>query len=200
MGEYWYLWLIFAFLVVVTAVVIMFASRAVSSHNEETKRILAEIDRLKALKDKYKDLTPEKVENADSKELLDGVNAVLQARIERVEDDEVEAEFASFNNAQKNVYVLNTFFGDACENLSAYFDDFNGEFSGILLSALRDVGANDIFELAQKEYEMFDENNENVSLDKNLINELDEKFLNIYSEKDLLDKVKVYIKNNIDEF
>lgn len=200
MGEYWYLWLIFAVLVVVTAVVIVFASKAVSSHNEETKRILAELDRLKALKDKYKDLTPEKVEAAESKELLDGVNAVLQARIEKAEDDKVDAEFASFNNAQKNVYVLSLFIEDACENLSSYFDDFNIEFAKILLSALETVGANDILALAEKEFEMFDDNNENVSLDKGLIKKTDEEFAEIYSENTLLEQIKTYIKNNIDKF
>lgn len=200
MGEYWYLWLIFAVLVVVTAVVIVFASKAVSSHNEETKRILAELDRLKALKDKYKDLTPEKVEAAESKELLDGVNAVLQARIEKAEDDKVDAEFASFNNAQKNVYVLSLFIEDACENLSSYFDDFNIEFAKILLSALEAVGAKDILALAEKEFEMFDDNNEKVSLDKGLINKTDEEFAEIYSENRLLEQIKTYIKNNIDKF
>ncbi len=200
MGEYWYLWLIFAVLVVVTAVVIVFASKAVSSHNEETKRILAELDRLKALKDKYKDLTPEKVEAAESKELLDGVNAVLQARIEKAEDDKVDAEFASFNNAQKNVYVLSLFIEDACENLSSYFDDFNIEFAKILLSALETVGAKDILALAEKEFEMFDDNNENVSLDKGLIKKTDEEFAEIYSENRLLEQIKTYIKNNIDKF
>lgn len=200
MGEYWYLWLVFAVLVVVTAVVIVFASKAVSSHNEETKRILAELDRLKALKDKYKDLTPEKVEAAESKELLDGVNAVLQARIEKAEDDKVDAEFASFNNAQKNVYVLSLFIEDACENLSSYFDDFNIEFAKILLSALETVGAKDILALAEKEFEMFDDNNENVSLDKGLIKKTDEEFAEIYSENRLLEQIKTYIKNNIDKF
>lgn len=200
MGEYWYLWLVFAVLVVVTAVVIVFASKAVSSHNEETKRILAELDRLKALKDKYKDLTPEKVEAAESKELLDGVNAVLQARIEKAEDDKVDAEFASFNNAQKNVYVLSLFIEDACENLSSYFDDFNIEFAKILLSALETVGAKDILALAEKEFEMFDDNNEQVSLDKGLIKKTDEEFAKIYSENRLLEQIKTYIKNNIDKF
>lgn len=200
MGEYWYLWLVFAVLVIVTAVVIVFAGKAVSSHNEETKRILAELDRLKALKDKYKDLTPEKVEAAESKELIDGVNAVLQARIEKAEDDKVDAEFASFNNAQKNVYVLSLFIEDACENLSSYFDDFNIEFAKILLSALEAVGATDILALAEKEFEMFDDNNENVSLDKGLIKKTDEEFAEIYSENRLLEQIKTYIKNNIDEF
>lgn len=200
MGEYWYLWLVFAVLVIVTAVVIVFAGKAVSSHNEETKRILAELDRLKALKDKYKDLTPEKVEAAESKELLDGVNAVLQAKIEKAEDDKVDAEFASFNSAQKNVYVLSLFIAEACENLSSYFEDFNIEFSEILLSALEAVGAKDILALAEKEFAMFDERNENVSLDKGLIEKTDKEFAEIYSEKRLLDQIKAYIKDNIDEF
>ena len=52
--EYWYLWLIFAALVIITAVVIVFAGKAVSARNEQTREIMAQLDRLKALKDKYR--------------------------------------------------------------------------------------------------------------------------------------------------
>ena len=81
--EYWYLWLIFAALVIITAVVIVFAGKAVSARNEQTKEIMAQLDRLKALKDKYTDLTVEKVENADPEELLEGVCTVLQVKIDK---------------------------------------------------------------------------------------------------------------------
>lgn len=199
MGEYWYLWLIFVALVVVTAVVIVFAGRAVSSHNEETKRLYEEIERLKKLKEKYKELTLEKVENADSRELLDGVCAVLQARIEKAEDG--EAEFSKFNEIQKNVYALNTFVEDVGDsNLSLFFDGFSNDFAKTLIDAVKAVNAVEILEPIQQEFDMYDDNNEATSFDKSLLADLDKKFADVYSEKDLLNKIKNYIKSNIDKF
>ena len=105
--EYWYLWLILAGLVIITAVVIVFAGRSVSAHNEQTKEIMARLERLKEMKDKYKDLTPEKVENAEAEELFEGVNAVLQAKIEKADDG--DKAFSEFNDEQKIIYTLNCF-------------------------------------------------------------------------------------------
>ena len=198
MGDYRFLWLILLALAVVTAVVIVFAGRALSSHNEETKKLLAEIDRMKALKDKYKDLTPQKAENADGRELLDGVNAVLQARIEKAEN--AEAEFACFNSAQKYAYCLYYFIEDVRQGLSFFFKNNGRELTEILLPALNAVKAEDIYPLAEAEFAMYDENNEAVSLDYRLIEDTDRKFSEIYSQNGLLENIKSYIKDNIDEF
>ncbi len=198
MADYRFLWLILAALIIITAVVIFFAGRALSSHNEETKRLLSEIDRMKALKDKYKDLTVQKAENADNRELLDGINAVLQARIEKAEN--AEAEFSEFNDAQKYMYCLYYFIEDVRQGLSFFFKNNGSELTDILLPALKAVNAEKIYPLTETQFSMFDENNEEVSLDYGLRDETDRKFSEIYSQNELLDGIKEYIKNNIDEF
>lgn len=129
--EYWYLWLIFAALVIITAVVIVFAGKAVSARNEQTKEIMAQLDRLKALKDKYTDLTVEKVENADPEELLEGVCTVLQVKIDK--SDDPDAEFAAFNEDQKTIYVLHCFISEYNSELSSFFSDTQATFQVILL-------------------------------------------------------------------
>lgn len=198
MREYWYLWLVFAALVVLTAVITVFAGKALSSHNAETKRLLAEIDRLKALKDKFKDLSSEKAENADSKELLEGVTAVLQAKVEKADDG--EAEFSSFNEAQKYIYTLNYFAEDAADSLSFFFKNNGPELTDVILPALEAIGAENITPFVRSEHDMFDENNEAASIDSVLLEENDKKFAKLYIEKELCDKVKNYIKSNIDKF
>ena len=198
MGEYWYLWLILAGLIIVTAVVIFFAGRALSAHNEETKKFLAEIERLKTLKEKYKDLTEQKAQSADSRELLDGVNAVLQARIEKAEN--AEAEFSSFNDSQKYVYCLYYFIEDVKQSLSFFFKNNGAELTEIILPALKAVNAENVYALTQTEFSMYDENNEEVSLDNQLSEQTDKQFLQNYSEKELLENIKEYIKNNIEKF
>lgn len=198
MTEYWYLWLILAVLIIVTVIVIVFAGRALSSHNEETKKMLAEIDRLKALKDKYKVLTPEIVESADSKQLLEGMTAVLQARIEKAENP--EAEFSEFNNSQKYLYTLNYFVEDVNESLSFFFKNNGEELTELIIPALESVGVSEITDCVKTEYSMYDENNEDVSLDYALIEKTDRQFAKFYSEKELLESIKKYVKSNIDSF
>ena len=196
--EYWYLWLILAGLVIITAIVIVFAGRSVSAHNEQTKEIMARLERLKEMKDKYKDLTPEKVENADAEELFEGVNAVLQAKIEKADDG--DKAFSEFNDEQKIIYTLNCFIPEVSDGLSMFFNEYTSEITDIIVPALTRVGADDLLPLVKSEYEMYDDRNEAVSFDKVTKEKADSNFADIYSKEKLLEEIKEFIKNNIDKF
>jgi len=196
--EYWYLWLILAGLVIITAVVIVFAGRSVSAHNEQTKEIMARLERLKEMKDKYKDLTPEKVENAEAEELFEGVNAVLQAKIEKADDG--DKAFSEFNDEQKIIYTLNCFIPEVSDGLSMFFNEYTSEITDIIVPALTRVGADDLLPLVKSEYEMYDDRNEAVSFDKVTKEKTDSDFADIYSKEKLLEEIKEFIKNNIDKF
>lgn len=196
--EYWYLWLIFAALVIITAVVIVFAGKAVSARNEQTKEIMAQLDRLKALKDKYTDLTVEKVENAEPEELFEGLNAVLQAEIEKADDG--DTAFSEFNNEQKIIYVLNCFINEIPDGLSIFFDEYTNQITSLIVPALTTVGAENILPFVRTEFEMYDDSNENVSFDKELKAKADSDFAEVYSKNELLIKIKSFVKNNIDKF
>ncbi len=196
--EYWYLWLILAGLVIITAVVIVFAGRSVSAHNEQTKEIMARLERLKEMKDKYKDLTPEKVENAEAEELFEGVNAVLQAKIEKADDG--DKAFSEFNDEQKIIYTLNCFIPEVSDGLSVFFNEYTTEITDIIVPALTRVGAADLLPLVKSEYEMYDDRNEAVSFDRDTKEKTDSDFADIYSKEKLLEKTKEFIKNNIDKF
>lgn len=196
--EYWYLWLILAGLVIITAIVIVFAGRSVSAHNEQTKEIMARLERLKEMKDKYKDLTPEKVENADAEELFEGVNAVLQAKIEKADDG--DKAFSEFNDEQKIIYTLNCFIPEVSDGLSMFFNEYTSEITDIIVPALTRVGADDLLPLVKSEYEMYDDRNEEVSFDRDTKEKNDSDFADIYSKEKLLKEIKEFIKNNIDKF
>ncbi len=196
--EYWYLWLILAGLVIITAVVIVFAGRSVSAHNEQTKEIMARLERLKEMKDKYKDLTPEKVENAEAEELFEGVNAVLQAKIEKADDG--DKAFSEFNDEQKIIYTLNCFIPEVSDGLSVFFNEYTTEITDIIVPALTRVGADDLLPLVKSEYEMYDDRNEAVSFDRDTKEKTDSDFADIYSKEKLLEEIKEFIKNNIDKF
>ncbi len=196
--EYWYLWLILAGLVIITAIVIVFAGRSVSAHNEQTKEIMARLERLKKMKDKYKDLTPEKVENAEAEELFEGVNAVLQAKIEKADDG--DKAFSEFNDEQKIIYTLNCFIPEVSDGLSTFFNEYTSEITDIIVPALTGIGADDLLPLVKSEYEMYDDRNEAVSFDKVTKEKADSDFADIYSKEKLIEEIKEFIKNNIDKF
>lgn len=194
--EYWYLWLIFAALVVITAVVIMFAGKAVSARNEQTKEIMAQLDRLKALKDKYADLTVEKVENADPEELLEGVCTVLQVKIDK--SDDPDAEFAAFNEDQKTIYVLHCFISEYNSELSSFFSDYTSDFSGHLVVAAFLVPEYHPF--ISTEFGLYSDSDCGTPFDKELKDKTDAEFDKIYSKEKFLEAAKTFIKDNIDSF
>ena len=195
MAEYWYLWLVLAALIIVTAVVIFFAARAASSHNAQTKKLLEELEHLKQLKDKYKVLTPELVNFSDPSELLEGVNAVMQAKLEK--SDSPEQTFAEFNEVQKNLYTLYYFLEDSTQGLSFFFKNNGTELRQQILPALEAVKEDDFSPFVKRAYDMFDENNEEVSLGQTELKLIDSQFLSIFNTDKLLTDIKSYISDNL---
>lgn len=195
MAEYWYLWLVLAALIIVTAVVIFFAARAASSHNAQTKKLLEELKHLKQLKDKYKVLTPELVNSSEPSELLEGVNAVMQAKLEK--SDSPEQTFAEFNEVQKNLYTLYYFLEDSTQGLSFFFKNNGAELREQIMPALEAVKENDFSPFVKRAYDMFDENNEEVSLGQTELNQIDSQFLSIFNTDKLLTDIKSYISDNL---
>lgn len=196
--EYWYLWVIFAVLVVVTVIVLKKVSASLSSQNSDRQALIKELQRLKELKDKYSDLTDEKIDSAEPSELLQGVTAVLQAKVEKSENP--NAVFNSFNEAQKNIYTLNYFIEDVRESLSFFFKNNGEPLISVAHKALFEAGCEELSELCKAEFSMYDENNEEVSLSEEKLRETDNLFNVIYSEEELLKKIKAYIKENAGSF
>lgn len=196
--EYWYLWLIFAGLVAVTAVVVVLAGKSVSSHNEQTREFMSRLERLKEMKDKYKDLTVEKVKNAEPEELFEGLNAVLQAKIEKADDG--DTAFSEFNNEQKIIYALNCFINEIPDGLSMFFSEYTSQITDLIIPALTAIDAKEILPLVKAEFEMYDDGNESVSFDKNLKANIDSDFADVFSKEKLLIEIKNFVKNNIDKF
>ncbi len=196
--DYWYLYLILGVLIIVTVVFIMFAGRSLSSHNDRVRETVKELERLTQLKNKYKELTPEKIASADAKELLEGLTAVMQAEIEKSED--ASRTFSEFNEVKKHIYALNWFVDSVSESLSSFFDSYTEELFSLIPYALTQIGEENIADIVSPICDMFDENNETVSFDKEKIGNADKLFLETYSETEVLEKIREYVKKNIDNF
>ena len=189
--EYWYLWLIFAVLCVVAAFVLKKASAALQQHNSDTKQMYAEIERLKSLKEKYKNADEQQITAAPAEEVLAGMCAVLQAKIERAEN--ANACFDAFSVPQKVVYTLQFFLEDCEESLSAFFK-INGEpLTGALSAALSEIGETALSALANEMYAMYDENNEETSLNPTEVFRLDGAFSEVFARDSVLEHTKAYI-------
>ena len=190
--EYWYLWLILIVLCVITVFVLSKASAAAKKHNNERDALLREYDRKKALKDEFSILTREKAESSDPETLLEGVSAVLQAKTEKAEDP--EKVFGKFTETQKYIYTLYYFLEDTESDSLSFFFRNNGE----PLTSLCAVGENELSLIVEKEFSMYDENNEEVSVDKDEIENLDGEFKAKFQKQQVLNSIKTYIIKNID--
>ena len=195
--EYWYLWLLLIVLCVITVFVLSKASAAAKKHNNERDALLREYDRKKALKDEFSFLTREKAESSDPETLFEGVSAVLQAKTEKAEDP--EKVFGKFTETQKYIYTLYYFLEDTESDSLSFFFRNNGEpLTSLASKALCAVGENELSLIAEKEFSMYDENNEEVSVDKDEIEKLDGEFKAKLQKQQVLNSIKTYIIKNID--
>lgn len=195
--EYWYLWLLLIVLCVITVFVLSKASAAAKKHNDERDALLKEYDRKKALKDEFSILTREKAESSDPETLLEGVSAVLQAKTEKAEGP--EKVFGKFTETQKYIYTLYYFLEDTESDSLSFFFRNNGEpLTSLASKALCAVGENELSLIVEKEFSMYDENNEEVSVDKDEIENLDGEFKAKLQKQQVLNSIKTYIIKNID--
>ena len=195
--EYWYLWLLLIVLCVITVFVLSKASAAAKKHNSERDALLREYDRRKALKDEFSILTREKAESSDPETLFEGVSAVLQAKTEKAEDP--EKVFGEFTKAQRYIYTLYYFLEDTESDSLSFFFKSNGEpLISLASRALCAVGENELSLIAEKEFSMYDESNEEISVDKAEIENLDGEFKAKLQKQRVLNNIKAYIIKNID--
>lgn len=188
--EFWYLWVVFAVLCVATVFVILKASKALRGHNEETKRTYAQIERLTALKADFRGASAEKVHSAEAVCVLDGAFAVLQAKLEN--DADPDRCFAEMNEPQQNIYTLYWLVQDVQTSLSFFFKNNGEPLRAFCPRALNAVGAPELGKIADEMYAMFDETNEEASLEPAKLDTLDAAFAKALDRSALLARVQNY--------
>ena len=193
-SEYWHLALMLAGLCVVAAVVFFFAGKARMKYVRNYKQQEEEIKRLTELKNKYIPLTEEKLSRGDDEEILEAASLVYQIAFEKSEYP--EQEFKKLTDVQKNIYALDIFVFD--KTATKFFTFNDTMLRSRLYPALEMIG----FDVAMDEFrhinDMYDENNDDVSLDMKKLLQLDE----LIEKKDILRKIKLsaaeYIKSNLE--
>ena len=194
--QFWYLWVVLLVLIVVTVFVCIKASKAVKRKNEILAKQHEQLKRYSELIEKYTELTPEKIENADTKELSEGVMCVLQHQVEKSENP--DAEYENAEKWRREVYALFYFDEDVnADSLSFFFRNNGGPLPKEAVNGIKSIGYDKIQTVVGQMYAMCDDKNENVSFDKDRIDELDEKFRNLYDSDEFFEKVKLYILNAV---
>lgn len=191
--SYGYLLLVLVAVIVIFAVVFYFAVRAYSKHMDAYKKEEAELKRLTALKEKYRNFDEDVIKNAPAEEILEGVALVYQVYLQK--KDDMEEEFLKLKTEQQLIYVLDVFVADG--SLKTFFAE-NGEIlRSRIVPAFSLVGLDEESESAEKIRKMYDVTEEDVSFNEKLIDEEDK----FFAEKDILSRIKLkgaeYIKDNV---
>ena len=109
LDNYGYLLVILAAVCVVFVIILYFAAKAYRKRTALYKAEEAEIKRLVALKEKFRPVTKDAIENASADELLEGIALSYQLTLQKEED--IEGRFNLFNDddlAKKCDFVYQT--------------------------------------------------------------------------------------------
>ena len=194
--DFWYMWLILIVLIAVTVFAAVKASKAVKKRNSIMRKQREELERLKFLKEKYSRLTADLARESEAKELAEGVTAVLQLELEKSVNP--DSEFLHAAKWRREVYALYYFDEDCARSLSFFFRHNERPLPDEALDGLASVNIPRIRDISLAMYAMYDDKNENVSLDNARVEELDKKFNAVYDRDAFFESIKQYIIDNIE--
>ncbi|MBQ8574753.1 MAG: hypothetical protein IJ447_01740 [Clostridia bacterium] len=168
-------------LAVLTFFVCVKALLSGKKRNEEREKIIADIEKEKALRKefKYVDATTF-AEGKDDYRLITGMCAHIQQLIEKKED--MTAAFLLLSQAKKYVYALGYVFEDSRNGLSDFFRSNGEPLLSTANQAVSEIIGGQFAEIFAKEFVMLDENDETTSVDNEALKRMDEDFKTLMDE------------------
>ena len=193
-SQYGYLVVVFFVVLAIFIVVLNFAAKAYSKHMKSFRAEEAEIKRLTALKEKYKDFSEETIKSAPDEEVLEGVALIYQLFLQKKEN--IEEVFLNLSDEKKSIYVLDVFVSDG--GVKEFFSANTDILRKRIVPALQLIGLSEDAKLVYEISRMYDEKDIEASLSEKRIEEIDK----IIRESNLLSRIKLegakYIKKNIE--
>lgn len=193
-SQYGYLVVVFFVVLAIFIVVLNFAAKAYSKHMKSFRAEEAEIKRLTALKEKYKDFSEETIKSAPDEEVLEGVALIYQLFLQKKEN--IEEEFLNLSDEKKSIYVLDVFVSDG--GVKEFFSANTDILRKRIVPALQLIGLSEDARLINEISRMYDEKDIEASLSEKRIEEIDK----IIRESNLLSRIKLegakYIKENVE--
>jgi len=139
-------------------------------------------------------------EDKDDYRLIVGMCMRTQTQLEK-EKSPNEA-FLQMSEVKRNVMVLGYLFEDSRTVVSNFFRSNGEPLLSASVKAAEDVVGGDFANIIKRDFNMFDENNESVSVDENIVNSLNAEFKALM-EKDgtaIYKAVADYIRKNKTEY
>ncbi len=191
-SEHGYLIGVFVLVVVLFIIVLNKAAKAYRKHFNTINEQKKQLEYLTALKNKYRNITAQELDECSETEILEGFALLTQIEMQKSED--MEEFFRTLPKIKQYIYVLDVFVSDGSAEV---FFSQNGEIlTDIILDALRLIGMDSFACELTSVANMYDKDDESISFDKKLIENFD-KTLN---DSDILTQIKVnsakYIKEN----
>ena len=170
--EYWPYLIALVVASIAAAFVVKKAVRAYRNYYKRYRSEESRMKRLVSLKEKYMNITPEEIATADEADMLEGVALAIQLRLQK--KDDMEKEFALCSVEKQYAYALDIFVQSSSP--SSFFRENGVELTGIIVDALAFIGLDEPAIEAEKLRRMFDEDEEDVSIDSLVIDEVDAYF------------------------
>ena len=191
-SEHGYLIGVFFLVLIVFIVVLNKAAKAYSNHFNTLGEQKKQLEYMTNLKNKYRNITIEELENCSYSEILEGF--ALLTQIEMQKSDDMEAYFSTLPMIKKYIYVLDVFTQD--ESAETFFSQ-NGEIlTDIIVDAVKEIGMNEFANELSAIAKMYNKDDESVSFSKQTIEIFDENL----NKNGVLNDIKVnsakYIKEN----
>ena len=198
MGKYWYLWALLIILVPITGFVCYKAAEATKKAREEREKTIEQLNEAKSLKDEFSGISKEALEKADNLRTVSGIALLVDLKL-RKEIRPKEA-FENLPAEWQNAYVLNCILEDCDGKVSTFFRKNTAPVSTLAEKALKAAGLKELADLFSSVCPMFDDENEEVSIDSEKIKAADESFGSLFDKDKYIDMAAGYIKANADMY
>lgn len=201
--QHWYLIPVFVILIALTVFVWVKAIVSGQKRKEEREKIIAQLEKEKALRNQFRVIDENMFSDPgiDDERLVFGIAANIQMSIEKL--DNMNDEFLNLDEVKQNVYALNYVFEDSKYTVLSDFFRANGEpLTSVAQRAVKDVIGGEFERIFSAQFAMLDDNNEDVSFDKNEVKALDAEFCDFMKTEKatVLKTVSDYIRSNFQQF
>ena len=196
--ENWYLAVILLLVIALTVYVVIKAWQAAAKTNREREEALKKAEYEESVVKQFRNLTVELAENAEAKRLFDGTALNIQRVLEN--EKYPDAKFNELNYEQKIVYAMYYYLDDTQKGLSEFYKCNGKPLTPWALEGIKEFLPENAKTLAQKEYDAFDPDNEEVSCTADVIAKLDAQYDEAMQGVDIYDDLKAFIIKHINEF
>ena len=187
-----------AALILLTVFVCFKAAQASSKRYAANEKTMKKIKEENELRNEFAILTETLVSSADPERLFKGVALNLQKKV--ADSPDMEAEFDTISDEQKEIYALYSVIDDGAEKLSGFFSVCGKPLTEYALSAIERILDGEAADVFRKEYEAYDEDNETVSFIPEEIKVLDENFAKLAPVELICKKAGEFIKSAFEKF